>query len=503
MKPTTPLVLLVITFVISLCGLGYELLAGTITSYFLGNSILQFSLTIGIFLFAMGLGSYLSGRIEKNVAGAFVLAQVLIAVAGGFFSLVMFSVYTFAESSFYVAFFLLLLIVGGLIGLEIPLLIRLVNEYRSLNTAVAQVLAVDYCGALAASILFPLLLLPHLGLMKASFLYGLLNIVVAFLFMNLFRNSIQSLRPLFAASVISVLLLFGGFFYSFRLTGFFENRMFADEIILTRQTKYQRIVLTRNREDLRLYLDGNLQFCSLDEYRYHEVLVHPAMSAALHREQVLILGGGDGLAAREVLKYPGVKHVTLVDLDSEIVKLCRTNTLIAGLNRGSLGDARMEVIIEDAFTWLSRNPGLYDVIIADFPDPNNESIGKLYSTQFYQMVRQHCAKGAMVSVQATSPFFARSAFWCIVNTVRDAGFSAEPLHVNVPSFGEWGFVLASPLPVKLERISLQVPVRYLNPAVLASLFSFPDDISPVSTEINTLDNPVLLTYYLEGWSQWE
>lgn len=504
MSSKTPLILLAAVFTISLCGLGYELIAGTITSYFLGNSVLQFSLTIGVFLFAMGIGSSLSARVEGNLTGVFIVAEVAISLLGGFFSLIMFSLYACASESFYACFLILLLVIGGLIGLEIPLLIRMVKEYGTLKIALAQVLSLDYLGALVASILFPILILPHLGLMQASFFYGLLNMMVAFLFLSIYRDELRGMKGLTAAMVLISALLLGGFFYSFRLTSFFETRMYADEIILTRQTKYQRIVMTRRDDDVRLYLDGNLQFCSIDEYRYHEVLVHPAMSLAPRREKILILGGGDGLAAREIFKYPEVKEVDLVDLDSVMVELSRTNAIIKNLNGNSLNDGRMKVIIQDAFKYVEAHAGFYDVIFIDLPDPNNESLSKLYTRQFYSMVARSLSQGGIISLQATSPFFARNTFWCIYHTVQAADLHTVPLHANVPSFGEWGFVLASHVKLHPERIGMgKIPTRYLNETELKSIMAVPEDIKEVPTDINTLDNPALLKYYEEDWKVWE
>lgn len=504
MKKKTPFILLTVVFTISMCGLGYELIAGTITSYFLGNSILQFSLTIGVFLFAMGIGSFISARVEDNLVGVFIWAEIAVSLIGGFFSLIMFSIYTYANESFYICFFILLLVIGTLIGLEIPLLIRMAKEYGTLEIVVAQVLSLDYLGALTASIIFPIFILPHLGLMQASFFYGLLNMVVTFLFLGLFREKLCGMKVIITYMITISALLFAGFFYSLRLTSFFETRMYADEIVLTRQTKYQRIVMTRRNEDLRLYLDGNLQFCSIDEYRYHEVLVHPAMSLALNRGKILILGGGDGLVAREVLKYGEVKEVVLVDLDGDMVELCKTNDLIRNLNGNSLADRRMNVIIQDAFKYLEKNSGFYDVILVDLPDPNNESLSKLYSRQFYSLASRHLAWDGAMSLQATSPFFARNTFWCIYHTVQAAGLHAIPLHTNVPSFGEWGFVLASHVKINPEKIKLpNIPTRYLNDGELKTILSIPEDLKEVPTDINTLDNPVLLRYYDEDWKIWE
>ena len=278
------------------------------------------------------------------------------------------------------------------------------------------------------------------------------------------------------------------------------HSLYADEIILARTSAYQRIVLTRWTDDLRLFLNGHLQFSSRDEYRYHEALVHPAVAAHAAPRRVLVLGGGDGLAVREIVKYPAVQSVTLVDLDPEMTRLFSHNPVLIAVNGGALRDPRVRVVNADAFVWLGQTREAFDVVIVDFPDPHNFSLGKLYSRSFYRLLRARLAPGGLVSVQATSPMFARRSFWCIVETLRSAGLAARPYHVYVPSFGEWGFVLAGLEPPAAPR-AYPDGLRFLTTEATPALFVFPPDMAAVPVEVNRLDNQILVQYYGAEWQR--
>jgi spermidine synthase len=288
-----------------------------------------------------------------------------------------------------------------------------------------------------------------------------------------------------------------------RITSLAEDEMFADEIVYTKDTPYQRIVITRGRAGFQLFLNGNLQFSSTDEYRYHEALVHPAMMLANNPRRVLVLGGGDGLALREILKYPSVERVTLVDLDPEMTKLSNRFPLLAKLNQQSFNDPRVQVINEDAFIWVEQaTEPAYDAAIVDFPDPNTYALGKLYTTRFYRLLRSRLSENASVAVQSTSPMFARNSYWCIIRTLEAAGFFVRPYYTAVPSFGLWGYALA-------RKSAFEVPrnpppgLKFLDDQALAAMFTFSKDIEPVPVEINRLDNQVLVRYYEGEWKRFE
>jgi spermidine synthase len=254
-----------------------------------------------------------------------------------------------------------------------------------------------------------------------------------------------------------------------------------------------------------LFIDGNLQFSTTDEYRYHEALVHPTLSLARagKPEQVLVLGGGDGLGVREVLKHPSVKRVVLVDLDPVMTDLGKTFPSIVEANKNALADKRVEIVHLDAHKYLERGSDLFDAIIADLPDPNNEALAKLYSVEFYKLARRRLSAQGIFVTQAASPFFAREAFWCIERSIEAADLHAVPYHAYVPSFGDWGWVMASPHQIKPERAKITVETQFLTPDSLRQMQTFPRDASEIDVEVSTFDRPRVLDYYLNNWKQWE
>ncbi len=301
--------------------------------------------------------------------------------------------------------------------------------------------------------------------------------------------------------VAVLLALGGGMFAADRVVDLAEQNLYADDVIFARNTRYQRIVLTRWRDDLRLFLNSHLQFSSRDEYRYHEALVHPGLSFVSGARHVLVLGGGDGLAVREILKYPTVESVTLVDLDPEMTRLFREHPVFSALNNHSLQSPKVRVINSDAFPWLEKNDGIFDFVVVDFPDPTSFSLGKLYTTAFYRSLRRHVARYGAVAVQSTSPLFARKSFWCIAETMKQAGFRTYPYHVYVPSFGEWGFVLGSFVPYEPPD-TLPSGLRFLVARDLPELFEFPRDMEAVEVEPNRLNDQVLVRYYDQEWREY-
>lgn len=496
------LTLLASIFLISACGLIYELLIATVSSYLLGNSVTQFSISIGLFIGAMGIGSHLSQFIRQGLRAKFILIELVVGLIGGASVGLLFWAYS-VGALYWLALYATLITIGTLTGLELPLLTRVLRRYGSLRAIIAQALSFDYVGALIGSLLFPLLLLPFLGLARTACLVGLLNVGVAAWNAHVFRNSLPGAKALLALSGLCGAALAAGFLFSLQIIRLLETHLYEDEIVYTAQTPYQRIVLTRWRDDLRLFLDGNLQFSSVDEYRYHEALVHPVMGLAPVAERALVLGGGDGLAVRELLKYRTLQRITLVDIDPRMTQLGRTYPAFVELNRGALNDSRVEVVHEDAYKFLEHGADLYDVIISDLPDPNSDVLAKLYSVEFYRLMKRRLAASGLFVTQATSPFFAREAFWCIVQTIEEAGLHVAPYHAYVPSFGDWGFVLAAPHALRPEYAEIKVPTRFLTPDLLRSMFLFGKDTARVPVDASTLDRPAILEYYLSDWKQWE
>ncbi len=491
------LLLFISVLLIAACGLVYELIAGTVASYLLGDTVFQFSTIIGSYLFAMGIGSALSRFIHRGLVYRFVWIELMVGIVGGCSSALLMLAFAYTQG-FQLVMYALVIVIGVLVGLEIPLLMRIIRGRYQFRDVVAHVLTFDYLGALAASLLFPIVLVPRLGLVRSAMLFGIVNAAVALWSTFLFARQLSTPLALRIASIIVLIGLGVGFVEARHITSVAEDNIYADEIILTRDTSYQHIVLTRWKDDIRLFLNSHLQFSSRDEYRYHEALVHPGLAAIPAPRRVLVLGGGDGLAIREILKYQQVDSVTLVDLDGEMTRLFSTHPLLTSLNHNSFHSPRVRVVNADAFPWIDANTDSFDFIVIDFPDPTNYSLGKLYTTAFYRAVARHLSTQGLMVVQSTSPMFARDSYWCIVQTLKEAGLHTYPYHVYVPSFGEWGFVLAAPGEYSPPK-SLPSGLRFVTTAGLASLFDFPPDMAPVEAPANHLNDQVLVRRYDRDW----
>ena len=492
--------LLISVFVVAACGLLYELAAGALASYVLGDSVLQFSTIIGTYLFAMGVGSWLSRYFERQLPAHFLRIELLVALIGGLLPATLFLANAYAPGAFRFLLYSMVLMVGTLVGLEIPLVMRILKRNVVLKDLVSQVLTFDYLGALAVSMAFPLLLVPQLGLIRTGLLFGIMNAAVALWAVWLFRHELRRLRAHVAACAMVLGLLVAGFAGADHITTFAEDKFYQDRIVFSTASPYQRIVVTQGRLGHRLYLNGNLQFAQADEYRYHEALVHPAMSAHGAPKRVAVLGGGDGMAVREMLKYPSVESVTLVELDPAMTRIFSENPMLAQLNGHALRDPRVTIVNTDAFGWLQQGAELFDVIVVDFPDPTNFSIGKLYTNSFYALLDKRLAASGYAVVQTTSPLVARKSYWTVAQTIESVGLRTAPYHAHVPSFGEWGFIIASRRPWRLPE-ALPDGLRFLTPDSLPLLFDFPRDMARVEADVNRLSNQALVHTYEREWGK--
>lgn len=497
-------VLIYSTFIAGLCSIVYELLIATTGSYFLGDSVRQFSLVIGFYMASMGGGSYISRLLpDRNLLQIFVTIEIALGLLGGLSVPLLY--FSFAYLGFFQAALLLATsVVGFLIGMEIPLLSRLMSGNFALKDNISNVLSLDYLGALVATLLFPFLFLPYLGVFKTSLAFGLINMSIGFAVVYVFADvlKLRQKRILYMYSALAAAMLLSTFIFSKALLAVWTDAMYEDRIVYAKETPYQHIVMTKDREDVRLFLNGNLQFSSIDEYRYHEALVHIPMLGCNCR-RVLLLGGGDGLAVRELLKYPSVEEITVVDLDPAITELAVSHPLLTRLNQDALSNEKVRVVNKDAFIFLSEVKSLFDLIVIDLPDPNNTALARLYSREFYWLVKSHLADGGRFVTQATSPYYATKAFWSIYQTVREAGFEyLAPYHVSIPSFGEWGFILSSMSPVEVNQHEVTVDTRFLEPGAIKRALFFEKDLIAKDVKPSTLDSPSVLHYYLDGWKYW-
>ena len=501
-----PAVLLAAIFTAAACAIVYELLISSTSAYFLGNSVEQFSVTIGLFLASMGLGSWLSRAIVDRLLERFIAFELWLAAVGGCSVPVLYLAYLYTGHFRYVMI-LLIVAVGTLVGLELPLLMRMLQRYGDLRTVLSNVLFLDYLGSLLAALLFPYLLLPLLGAFDTSLTAGLLNVGVGLALLARFWSQLTPGRRhrlvglgIVVACALGLTLIGAG-----PIRERLESALYADRIVYSQRSKYQQIVLTQWQDDVRLYLDGHLQFSSTDEYRYHEALVHPAMALAHNRQRVLVIGGGDGLTVSQVLRHGDVEHVDLVDLDPAITDLARRDLRLTRLNDNALSRPKVHIFAEDGFSFLQRAHEAYGVIIFDLPDPRDEALCKLYSVEAYHLAARHLSPGGVVVTQASSPYYARTAFWSIAATMAAAGLHVVPYHALVPSFGEWGFVAGYPGGERevTELIFDVADLRFVTTELFRHMLTFPADMSrPANVVVNRLDRPVLARQYRQDWSRW-
>lgn len=542
-----PVLLAFCMFSTGASGLVNEYVLATITTYILGNSIEQFSMVIASMMLMMGIAGFVQSRMsDNNLIYKFVGVEVVMAVLGGFAPLAIYGAFAYFEYNFAVVHYFFVLSVGFLIGFEIPIVMRIINEQKiNLKTNLAIVYAMDYVGAFIGAVIWVKVLLKYYPLTEISFIVAGFNFAIALITVFYFIYAGVIKHRLYTALImlVTVAILIVGYFNNRDISALFEQRFYDDPIIHKTTTKYQHIVLTENKAlgDVRLYINGNTQFSSLDEKRYHDLLVHPVMSLADNPVHVLILGGGDGLALREVLKYSSLKSITLVDLDPDMIKLASDNTHLRKLNKNAFHDARLHisepgnvksinvkgVYLEsgDSFTkkheseWVatvdvysidadlfirSKNNQIWDVVIIDFPDPSSVELSKLYSKQFYKKLRSHLSSDAYVSVQSTSPYHSKESFLAIGNTLKSAGFNILPYRQNIPSFGDWGFHLAwtsrvdhTEVKNKLSKITdFKVDTDYVTPELMMASFAFgKGELTSKTNCINTLMFPCLLTNY--------
>jgi spermidine synthase len=496
------------TLLVAVCGFAYELAIIALGTYLLGNSVGQVATVLAAFVSSMGLGSLLAKPLLRRPVEAFAVVEALVALLGGLSALALYAAFAWLDL-YGPAVVVVAAGIGLLVGCEIPLLMVLLQRARRLDAghSVADLLAADYLGAVVAGVAFPLLALPLLGQVDAALAVGALNAGAGLLVLWLCGRPLAGrARAALGGGLLAVLAVLGG---AALVAGRFEvsarQALYEDPIVREVRSPYQDIVLTRAGDDLRLFLNGDLQFSSRDEYRYHEALVHPAMAGPHAR--VLILGGGDGLALREVLRYPGVRRAVEVELDPAMLDLARHDPRLRALNRDALRDPRVRLVTADAFSWLRRQPDRFDVVVADFPDPDDAATAKLYSVELYALARDALAPEGRLVVQAGSPAFAREAFWSVERSVVAAGLRARPYHVDVPAFGDWGFVLASasasaagPPPLRLHP---PAPLRSLDAATLRAAADFPPDRrAPPGVQPSTLLHPRIVAYERRAYADW-
>ena len=497
-------------FATGCAGIVAEFVLSTLATYLIGNAIFQWTIVMSLMLFAMGIGSRMSRMFHHQLLDTFILIEFSLSILCAVVAELSYGLAAFTS---YIALIIYCqaFIIGCLIGLEIPLVTRLNQEYEGLRINISGVMEKDYFGSLLGGLIFAFVALPYLGLTYTPILLGSINFAVASYLLWRFFSLIKQKKMLIFCFVFSLIFLMMLGIFAQPIIQYGEQRKYRDKVVYSQQTKYQKIVVTRWKAFFWLYINGQEQFSTFDEEKYHEPLVHPAMKLSHDPVDVLVLGGGDGLAVREILKHSVVASVTLVDMDPAMTGLAKTHPVLLGINKGAMNDPKVRIVNQDAATFMKNDANLYGVIIIDLPDPDSIDLMHVYSEKFYQMTRRHLIRGGVMVTQAASPYFAGKAFLCIYKTIRAAGFSVLPYHNQIPTMGEWGWVLGVKqedlTEARLKEIASglsfhRINTRFINQDAMISMIHFGkgvfdgEDLDKI--EINTELNPVLYGYYQQG-----
>lgn len=497
--------ILFFVMIIAICGILYELLIWTLSSYLIWNSVQQFSFVIWFFLTGMWIWAYLSRFFENKALKNFFKIELILALLGASsvillkFSYIYLFWYNFA---FQIIYFFITLAIWSLVWMEIPLVATI---YKNLNlkskSIISDIFTFDYIGWLIASLLFPLVLLPLLGLYNISIFIWSINLFVAIAYLFYLKKQnlfIFPFKKYFFLTFLVWLYLIILFFVNTKFENIYLQYYYKEPILSTFESKYQNIVLTKRWEDFRMYLNWNLQFMSLDEGIYHKALVDYPMNFLKNNEKisVLVLGWGDWLAVRNLLKYKNISKITLVDLDEKILEIAKNEQNLQKLNEKSLHNEEVEILIWDAFQYILETKEKYDFIIADFPDPRDAATAKLYSKEFYIGIYWTLKQNWIFVTQSSNAFFSNKVLFSVEKTLKNIfENNAKSYHKYLPSFWDWGFVVAK----KWEKIEDFWKILCKNEACTFFDENYLKDTQNLLE--NTLANPKIIDYYGEGYKK--
>ncbi len=493
-------------FATGISGFTSEFILSTLASYFIGDTIVQWTVVLSIMLFAMGVGSRLSRLVVDKLLVAFIGIEFILSLLISFSPLL---VYYFASATNFIHILIygLALLIGVCIGFEIPLATRLNEKHESLDRNISNIMSWDYIGSLIGGLSFAFFGLPYLGITTTAFVFGTLNFVVAVLLYWNYKEYYPDLKKWIGSVSLLIIVVLGlGFSFSGEVVLFGEQSRYKDKIVYSEQTRYQKIVITQWKEHFWLFINGNQQLSTFDEFLYHEPMVHPVMALTPEHKEVLIIGGGDGFNVKELLKYQDVERITLVDLDPAMTRVGKDFTGLVQYNDSSLFNSKVEILNQDGFMYMEQCERYFDLIIVDLPDAKSVDLNKLYTQEFYQMAYRLLRPNGQMITQAGSPYYATRAFKCIDETMNAAGFNTLPMHNQVLTLGEWGWVVGSKGLTKAQMIHKMKSADYsslnnkwLNKESINLITSFGKPLFDTAhVEINTINSPVLYRYYLGG-----
>lgn len=502
-------ILLISVGICAASGLVYELALISLSTSLNGGTIVETSLIVAGYVAALGLGALLAKPLLGRPALSFLCVETALGLVGGLSAAVLYVVFATVGQNL-VILVLATFMIGALVGAELPLLMTLIQrgrvvDARSSGSTLATLNVADYAGGLLGGLAWPFLLLPMFGLLRGAAASGLLNLVAALVIAVLIlRRDLPrpQLISVLTALVAAIAVLVALMVRSDGIVTTARQSLYSDPVVHAQQTDYQEIVVTQRGKDRRLFLNGGLQYSTRDEYRYTEALTYPAITA--DTRNVLVIGGGDGLAARELLRLPHIEHITQVELDPAMVEVA--NTVLREDNGGALEDPRVEVLAEDAFSWVRAGGDgqTYDAVLVDLPDPDTDTIARLYSAEFYGMLRGSLAPEGKMVVQSGSAFTTPDLFNRVRSTLLEAGCGEVlPYHVAVPTFGDWGFNQCTQPggPAELSLPTTAPQLRFLNEETLAAARVFPPDNPIKVVEPSTLDHPRVVEDLRRGYRQ--
>lgn len=498
-------------FATGLSGIVAEYVLATMASYFLGDSVFQWTIILSLMLFSMGLGSRFSKRITSKLIEYYIGLELILSLITSFSVLLIYTIMPYTASVDLIIYGLSCF-VGFLIGMEIPLVTRINEEYEELKTNISGMMENDYYGSLVGGLFFAFIGIRFLGLTFTPFVVGGINLIVALVLFFAFKGMIINKKKLMIYASLVVVLFGVGLSFSKPIVEYGNQSQFNEKVVFSKQTPYQQITITEWQGRHQLYLNQGKQLSTFDEWLYHEPLVHPVMSLTKGKVDVLVMGAGDGCAVRELLKYDRVASVTLVDLDSAMTSIAKNHPIFKKMNKDALLSKKVKVVNADAFHFLETTDVFYDVIIADFPDPRSLEINKLYTYEFYKLCAHRLRKNGAFVTQSTSPYYTTHTFRCIEKTLQKSGFNTLAMHNHVYSFGEWSWVIGSEQlmtdqlkrKINTAKIDQIEDLKWMTPDALKLLTSFGKDLIKVDTsklQVNTMHNPMAYKYYEKGdWS---
>jgi spermidine synthase len=497
-------------FATGVSGIVSEYVLATMATYFIGDSVFQWTMVLSLMLFAMGLGSRLSKLFEKDLLFYFILIEFTLSILASFAAFFTYAIMPYTDSLIFIIYSLSI-IVGLLIGMEIPLVTRINSDYENLKVNISNVMEKDYYGSLIGGIFFAFIGIPYLGLTYTPFVVGGINFLVAILVLWRFRDVLKRKVTLFVtAGLVAISILLGLYFIK-PVILFGNQSLYEGKVIYSKQTKYQQITVTQLLDHYWLYLNKGKQLSTFDEWFYHEPLVHSVMAVTDEKKRVLVMGAGDGCAARELLRYDEVEEIVVCDLDPQMTDVGKNHPIFRKINQDAFHSRKVKIVNEDAFQYLKNNKEEFDVIIADFPDPRTIELNKLYSFEFYKLCINRLNDDGAFITQASSPYYTTKAFRTIEKTLVAAGFNTLPIHNHVYTFGEWGWVIGSKktgskeMKSRIRNVDLShFDLKFWKNDAGYLITSFGADLVPIESnkiEINMIHNPILYRYYAEGnWS---